>query len=147
MATKMRAKYDKYWGDPEKMNVLIFIAMILDPRHKFRFVEFAVKRMYGEIVGHNLCVSKKDATYNMFKEYELLNSPQSTTSSSSRPSTRRSNSNVTMDVEHDNMKRDPLRLEYKKFKIDSGNVHAKTELDRYLGEATEEDDDDFDILK
>ena len=32
MAVKMKDKYDKYWGDPEKMNKYIFIAAILDPR-------------------------------------------------------------------------------------------------------------------
>ncbi|KAM0872579.1 hypothetical protein ACQ4PT_038605 [Festuca glaucescens] len=32
MAIKMKDKYDKYWGDPEKMNKYIFIAVILDPR-------------------------------------------------------------------------------------------------------------------
>jgi hypothetical protein len=30
MASKMKDKYDKYWGDPEKMNKYIFIAAILD---------------------------------------------------------------------------------------------------------------------
>ena len=34
MAIKMKEKFDKYWGDPEKMNNLIFIAAILDPRYK-----------------------------------------------------------------------------------------------------------------
>jgi hypothetical protein len=33
MAIKMKDKYDKYWGDPEKMNKYIFIAAILDPRY------------------------------------------------------------------------------------------------------------------
>jgi hypothetical protein len=29
----MKDKYDKYWGDPVKMNKYIFIASILDPRY------------------------------------------------------------------------------------------------------------------
>jgi hypothetical protein len=33
MAIKMKDKYEKYWGDPEKMNKYIFIAAILDPRY------------------------------------------------------------------------------------------------------------------
>ena len=32
MAQNMKAKYDKYWGRPEKMNRLLFVAVILDPR-------------------------------------------------------------------------------------------------------------------
>jgi hypothetical protein len=33
MAAKMKDKYQKYWGDPEKMNKYIFFAAILDPRY------------------------------------------------------------------------------------------------------------------
>lgn len=32
MVVKMKDKYDKYWGDPEKINKYIFIDAILDPR-------------------------------------------------------------------------------------------------------------------
>ena len=105
MVTK--AKYDKYWGDQENINLLIFIATLLDPPHKFGFVEFAIKKMYEEFGGHNLFLLVKDAIYNMFKEYERLNLPQTTASSSSQPSMRQSN--VTMDVEHKNRKRDLLK--------------------------------------
>ena len=34
MATSMKSKYDQYWGSYEKMNYLLFIAVILDPRRK-----------------------------------------------------------------------------------------------------------------
>ncbi|XP_052482956.1 putative AC transposase [Gossypium raimondii] len=34
MAIKMKEKYDKYWGDIDKMNLLMFVACILDPRQK-----------------------------------------------------------------------------------------------------------------
>ena len=39
-----------------------------------------------------------------------------------------------------------MQKEYDKYKSESGNVDAKSELDRYLGEAVEDDDDDFEIL-
>uniref|UniRef100_A0A453LLI9 BED-type domain-containing protein n=1 Tax=Aegilops tauschii subsp. strangulata TaxID=200361 RepID=A0A453LLI9_AEGTS len=40
MATKMKTKYEKYWGDPEKMNKYIFIAAILDPRYMVNWLLF-----------------------------------------------------------------------------------------------------------
>ena len=91
MATKMKAKYDKYWGDPEKMNLLIFIAMVLDPREKLGFVEFVIMQMYGEVVGVNLYRLVKNEIYNIFNEYKKFNSSQATTSSSSQTSNKRSN--------------------------------------------------------
>ena len=34
MTTKMKDRFDKYWGNMEKMNMLLYIASILDPRKK-----------------------------------------------------------------------------------------------------------------
>lgn len=31
MTEKMRAKYDKYWGNIKNMNILIFVVVVLDP--------------------------------------------------------------------------------------------------------------------
>ena len=39
-----------------------------------------------------------------------------------------------------------MQKEYDKYKSKSRNVDAKSELDRHLGEAVEDDDDDFEIL-
>jgi len=39
MAEKMMLKYKKYWGDLDKVNVLLFVAIILDPRTKLGSLE------------------------------------------------------------------------------------------------------------
>ncbi|KAH0633662.1 hypothetical protein KY289_036622 [Solanum tuberosum] len=48
MAENMKEKFDKYWGDTEKMNKMVFIPCVLDPRHKFSTLGFALKKMLGE---------------------------------------------------------------------------------------------------
>ncbi|WOG90846.1 hypothetical protein DCAR_0310092 [Daucus carota subsp. sativus] len=35
---EMLNKFNKYWGDPREINYLLFIAVVLDPRHKLQFV-------------------------------------------------------------------------------------------------------------
>ncbi|KAH0645237.1 hypothetical protein KY284_033121 [Solanum tuberosum] len=35
MGSGMKEKFKKYWGTPEKMNKMLFIASVLDPRNKF----------------------------------------------------------------------------------------------------------------
>ena len=40
MANRMKAKFDKYWGNVEKMNMLIYVASILDPRKKLSLSGF-----------------------------------------------------------------------------------------------------------
>lgn len=34
IAQKMKLKYDKYWENVDNINILLFIALVLDPRHK-----------------------------------------------------------------------------------------------------------------
>ncbi|KAG8477524.1 hypothetical protein CXB51_031036 [Gossypium anomalum] len=45
MAIKMKEKYDKYWGDIDKMNLLMFVAYVLDRRQKLKYLEFALSKM------------------------------------------------------------------------------------------------------
>ena len=54
MGINMRTKFDKYWGDPQKINTLNFIFNILDPRDKIEYMEFFLKEIYSEIVVLNL---------------------------------------------------------------------------------------------
>ena len=48
MANKMKEKYDKYWGDLEKINLVILIAVVFDPRYKIDYVEWMLTEIYEE---------------------------------------------------------------------------------------------------
>ena len=50
MATKMEFKFDKYWGKGDKMNHLLYVAVILDPRKKLKFLKFCFSEIYGNEV-------------------------------------------------------------------------------------------------
>ncbi|GAU18437.1 hypothetical protein TSUD_231750, partial [Trifolium subterraneum] len=47
-AKKMKTKFDNYWGDPNKMNILLLIAFVLDPRMKKVVAEFYISLLYGK---------------------------------------------------------------------------------------------------
>lgn len=51
MAVNMNRKFDKYWGDVEKMNKLMFLGMVLDPRYKMVYLRHCFNYVYGEEVG------------------------------------------------------------------------------------------------
>jgi hypothetical protein len=40
ITTTMKEKYNKYWGDFEAINPLLFTASLLDPRYKISILEF-----------------------------------------------------------------------------------------------------------
>ncbi len=70
MSLKMREKCEKYWGDPEKMNLMIFIAVVLDPISKMEYLEFAVVKMYGKNIGDKLIAKVKVTLKQLFDEYK-----------------------------------------------------------------------------
>lgn len=71
----MKNKFDKYWGDPEKMNLLIFIATILDPRDKLEYMEYSLKQVYGPTLGGSLFILVKNGLYELFTDYSSLYKP------------------------------------------------------------------------
>ena len=38
MGLNRKIKFDKYWGDPEKMNWLIFLSNVMDPQYKLDYL-------------------------------------------------------------------------------------------------------------
>jgi hypothetical protein len=43
MAERMMMKYNKYWGDLDKVNLFMFVAVILDPQTKLGSLKFWFK--------------------------------------------------------------------------------------------------------
>ncbi|CAK8532993.1 unnamed protein product [Lathyrus sativus] len=92
MVSNMRTKYDKYWGDVEKVNHFIYFGVIFDPRFKFGYVEWSFNDMYGvgsELAKKNAKCVKKSLykIYNWYKfEHDknigaaLLDAPSGSTS-------------------------------------------------------------------
>ncbi|WOL13416.1 zinc finger BED domain-containing protein RICESLEEPER 2-like [Canna indica] len=142
MGTKMKTKFDKYWGNVDRMNKIIFFAVVLDPREKFMAMEVSFCDIYGENEGIELFERVKMSLYDIFKEYKNMLQIESGHSSETSPS-----SNTSSNESVGNRPRGHYKLIAKKRRIESGHVHAKSELDMYLDEALQEDKDDFDILK
>nr|XP_033508108.1 zinc finger BED domain-containing protein RICESLEEPER 2-like [Nicotiana tomentosiformis] len=51
MANMMKGKFDKYWGKFENLNMLLFIAVVLDPGYKMKYVKFILSISYNPLVG------------------------------------------------------------------------------------------------
>ncbi|KAL2225527.1 UNVERIFIED_CONTAM: Zinc finger BED domain-containing protein RICESLEEPER 2, partial [Sesamum indicum] len=154
MARKMKEKFDKYWGSIEKMNMVLYYGVILDPRHKLGFVEFSFDKLYGGIGQNDVMKERvRDGLHELFNDYKLryghafqgtLESPGS---SSSRVSSSSSSSKeMFMHDEESETRRFSLQQEYMMY-MTGGKDHVKSELEKYLGEDVEEYREKFDILK
>ncbi|XP_056691664.1 zinc finger BED domain-containing protein RICESLEEPER 2-like [Spinacia oleracea] len=138
MACKMKEKYEKYWGDPEKINLMIFVVVVLDPRYKFDYVEWMLTEIYDVITASVLARNVKDILSALFVEYRILPPTDVVREqvSSTKDDTQSTTSHKKVEV---------LKSKYKKHKCEL-NGEAKIELNKFLEEDAEEEDDDSDIL-
>ncbi|XP_054806352.1 zinc finger BED domain-containing protein RICESLEEPER 2-like [Prosopis cineraria] len=70
MVRRMQSKLDKYWGKADNMNLLLVIAVILDPEYKFKYVQVALKNMYYEPMQRELVTKNvMDVLHSLYEEY------------------------------------------------------------------------------
>lgn len=147
MATKMKKKHDKYWADADNINILLFIATILDPRQKWVFVEWAVKDTFYENNANLILVTIKKCLKSLFECYDTSNSSLGSDIGEANSTTSASSS-----IDHDlgGVKsldaQQILMTRFRKEKGASCVEEKKTELDRYLSDVVEDHDPKFDLL-
>ncbi|XP_019179874.1 PREDICTED: zinc finger BED domain-containing protein RICESLEEPER 2-like isoform X3 [Ipomoea nil] len=85
MGENMKAKFEKYWGDIDKMNLMIFFANILDPKDKLEYMATQMNHMYGEVKGKPYYEKVIAALKELFNDYAASTPASSTTGSVSTP--------------------------------------------------------------
>uniref|UniRef100_A0A9I9E9Q8 Zinc finger BED domain-containing protein RICESLEEPER 2-like n=1 Tax=Cucumis melo TaxID=3656 RepID=A0A9I9E9Q8_CUCME len=136
MANNMKEKFEKYWGNNEKNNLLLFVAIVLDPRKKLRFLSFCLKKCFGPEVTKSMENVVEQCCRRLFHEY-------STTRSGSLHANIDfdSNENVGEDFVYDTI--------VEEFEVDATTPfeQGSSEIDIYLLEANVRTEGDFDILQ
>jgi hypothetical protein len=130
MAQRMKVKYDKYWGGIEKVNMLLFVAIVLDPRYKLVVVEFWFNQVFGtkktnEIVG----ILRTDIDH-LYEQYSKFGGCSSEVKSS-------------VDV---TQIEDSFLQEFHEFLASQNLIKCKSEIERYLIEDVEKPNAHIDIL-
>ena len=46
MADYMKKKFEKYWGNFDNMNHLLYVGLVLDPRYKLQYLEYCFGALY-----------------------------------------------------------------------------------------------------
>ncbi|CAJ2670329.1 unnamed protein product [Trifolium pratense] len=124
MAKNMRQKYDKFWGNANSLNMLLLVGLVLDPRHKVKFVNWCACKNYNGEEADYLIDKFKSCLNSLFEEY-----------------------NGGLEVSHTKSKEGGYNDPYgfNKFYQSSGCKKSETELSKYLDEALESGGD-LDVL-
>jgi hypothetical protein len=139
MAKRMLAKYNKYWGDHTSFNILIFVAVALDPRYKLsNYSKIATLEMFGEVHGEVVWIKMNETLTKLFEEYGRIYAP-----SDKDGQTKEANND--QEEEGSSLMR---TLVAKRLKSNNYSVSAsKSELEKYLAEENEEHTTKFNIME
>lgn len=139
MVLAMQFKFDKYWGSFQRMSKLYWVGVVVDPRFKLVFLEYYLKKEYGDYEGPKFVMDIKmalDALYGHYQALHLSNTNAAGTQEQNvdEPDPKRVKSNTA----------DAWLMELE----ESGAVQLKNDLEIYLNEKVlVGEKQNFDILK
>ena len=151
MGINMKAKFDKYFGDLDKINFIIFFAYILDPTNKVEYLGFSLSQMYGE-GGSRFYDLIMSSLVQFFEDYKAFYCPvvESGSDVLSQSVVSGISQCLTSNPPVQSAAGKPLsvlKAKYKQYKIETGLGGCKqSELDIYLNEAIVEEDG-IDVLR
>ncbi|KAM0898974.1 hypothetical protein ACQ4PT_021594 [Festuca glaucescens] len=170
MGKRMKDKYDKYWGkwhekdlekdmekekgkgkekekgkgkEKENINMMIFMAVVIDPRYKLsEYTEIAIGEMYGDGNGQKVWSAINKCLYELFEEYRVMYAPVATDSapqSTDAPRTEGGKGGAASLMKE---------LIAKRMRLNTcASNSSKSELEKYLAEDCEDiESTNFDIL-
>ncbi|KAG5528854.1 hypothetical protein RHGRI_029495 [Rhododendron griersonianum] len=69
MAIEMKRKFERYWGDQEKFNPLLYVAVAMDPRFKLSLVKYCYTKSKGKAEGEKMEKKVKDVLNRLYDSY------------------------------------------------------------------------------
>nr|XP_009757583.1 PREDICTED: zinc finger BED domain-containing protein RICESLEEPER 3-like [Nicotiana sylvestris] len=128
MAKRMKSRFDKYWGNFENLNMLLVIAVVLDPRYKMKYVNFILSKSYDSLSGR----LKLDQVAGVLTRlYDRYNDSLS----------EASNDDIGVDTSMMSEAGDTLQSQCEKHLEEEGNIEKKSELEKYLMDNVEKTKD------
>jgi hypothetical protein len=140
MVEKMLTKYNKYWGDLDRVNVLMFIAVILNPRTKLGSFKYWFKDVLNEEQCTKMVKKLKHNLQQLYDHFDVGESSSQVEHDSAFPQGSSINVEETENILLHFMNR------FHKYLTSKSDVHCKSDIDRYLMEGVEKLNANFDIL-
>ncbi|CAN1135924.1 Zinc finger BED domain-containing protein RICESLEEPER 3 [Linum perenne] len=91
MASRMSKNLGKYWtekdGTNDRLNRLVYIALVLEPGHKMKYPKFALKKLYSDVRGAKLFEEVNTELQDIFEVYQSFHDARQPTTQSQSSTT------------------------------------------------------------
>jgi hypothetical protein len=134
-------KYDKYWGDVEKINPLLFVASLLDPRYKMAGLEYWFRLSFGAEKAERIDSQLKWVLGRLYEHYACSSKNVGSGSILSNDEVR---SGTTLVGSY--RSRTTFLQNFHSFRASRNLMQCKTEIEQYFLEDVETPSENFDIL-
>jgi len=143
MAYLMKLKFEKYWKTEGNMNYLLFIAVILDPRYKLKYLRYCLELLYGSDGGKRFAEKIESALNELFGSYVKTVGA----SSSINRGSNQAPIHINVNEEYEENPWDMLAAQFEQHMEEIENESSQSELSRYLVDKREKITKEFDILE
>jgi hypothetical protein len=145
----MKKKYEKYWGTMERINLLLYIAHVLDPRTKLKALKYYLVKCSGPDWAKQIETNVKDLLNRLWEQYDKLYGRRLSNLDAGVESS--SVASIAVGVVDDDDDDDALtETKYMKFFIkhleEENNSKCMSEVDCYFLDGCEASTNEFDIL-
>ncbi|KAA0059880.1 zinc finger BED domain-containing protein RICESLEEPER 2-like [Cucumis melo var. makuwa] len=124
------------------MNKLMFVAMVIDPRYKLKYLTYCLSNVYESDVVKDVAESMKIYLYRLYVFYKSQHNP-STQIGHNTDDLKQSNT-VTMEVENDE-EIDPW-ITFCALREEESSMEVENDLTSYLSDKDVVDKEEFDIM-
>ncbi|KAJ1692607.1 hypothetical protein LUZ63_009305 [Rhynchospora breviuscula] len=150
VAEGMKVKFEKYWENSCNLNLLLYIAIILDPRYNLKYVKFWLEKMYPVSIANALIRDVKYAMENLYADYSQHQGNINASADGGgtlKGVNGSSNERLgSMDVDDEDYSKF-VKSQFKRHLMEEECAESKSEITKYLAEECDnEDEKSFDIL-
>jgi hypothetical protein len=144
LGREMKEKYDKYWGNFEKINQLLFVAVVLDPQYKLVAFEYWCQMNLSHKMMQNLVDKLKEDINNIFDQYVGTrgNVPMMSVDEVQSREAPHCHDSTSSECQDDDL----FLSEFHSFRTSRNLMDSKTEIEQYYLEDVESLSPTFDIL-
>ncbi|KAG2701851.1 hypothetical protein I3760_06G063300 [Carya illinoinensis] len=139
MASNMKLNFDKYWGNMNKMNMIVYVAFVLDPRYKITALSYWLKKCKGDECGDRIEANVRLLMNRLIEQYHKFYGQDSGRSNMAQVSS--SSSIIGDDLEYED-----FDTSLDQYLEGQNNSVFSLDLERYLSDVIEPKVSEFDIL-